>query len=91
MKPIAAIIAAIASLSCCFLFRISAEGEERKIVFHMVNREHNGNYDIFSIDVDGKNLKNLTNHPAIDYMPAPSPNGRYIAFISWRKGESTLS
>lgn len=61
--------------------------EEGKIVF---TGEGNPGSDIYSINIGGKNPKNLTNHPAIDNKPAPSPNGRYIAFISWRKGASAL-
>lgn len=53
---------------------------ERQVVF-------TADGDIFSIDIDGKNLKNLTDHPAIDGLPSPSPNGRNIAFNSWRNGD----
>ena len=44
----------------------------------------NGNWDIYSMDVNGKNLVQLTDHPASDADPACSPDGRRIAFRSER-------
>ena len=43
-----------------------------------------GNSEIYVMDADGKNPRNLTNHPGIDDSPAWSPNGRRIAFYSSR-------
>jgi len=40
--------------------------------------------DIFVVEPDGSNLQNLTTHPAHDTMPAWSPDGSQIAFISNR-------
>lgn len=50
-----------------------------KIIFY------NGNgYDLYSINYNGGNIKNLTNHPAVDWNPTISPNGEHIAFQSER-------
>jgi TolB protein len=46
--------------------------------------------EIFSVDVDGRNLKRLTNHKAIDLSPAWSPDGARIAFFSDRTGSPQL-
>lgn len=42
--------------------------------------------EIFTVDADGKNLKRLTNHKAIDLSPTWSPDGARIAFVSDRTG-----
>ncbi|MDE0505325.1 MAG: DPP IV N-terminal domain-containing protein [Candidatus Poribacteria bacterium] len=52
-----------------------------RIVFAS-NRD--GNWDIYSMDVNGDNLLQLTDHPASDKYPACSPDGRRIAFTSDR-------
>jgi len=45
-----------------------------------------GNPDIFTIAVNGKGIKRLTNDPAFDNNPTWSPDGKQIAFCSTRAG-----
>lgn len=45
-----------------------------------------GNDDIWIVDADGANLRQLTNDPAEDQYPAWSPDGRELAFQSLRDG-----
>ena len=42
------------------------------------------NEEIFDMGPDGSNRRNLTNNPAHDFTPAYSPDGRRIAFGSFR-------
>lgn len=42
------------------------------------------NYDIYSMNVDGSDLKQLTTHPRFDAEPVWSPDGSTILFISGR-------
>ena len=49
-----------------------------------------GNLDIYIIDTNGENLINLTNHPADDYSPTWSPDGRSMAYISERDGNPEI-
>ena len=44
------------------------------------------NYEIYVMDDDGKNQRNLTNHPDSDVAPSWSPDGTRIAFMSNRDG-----
>ena len=46
--------------------------------------ERSGNSEIYVMDQDGGNLTRLTNHPAKDDDPVPSPDGAWIVFTSFR-------
>ena len=49
-----------------------------------------GNNEIYIMDTKGKNLQNLTNHPARDWQPAFSPDGQWMAFVSNRSGTNRI-
>ena len=50
----------------------------------LLNKDTLANSDIFVMDADGGNPRNLTNHDALDQTPDWSPDGRRIAFTSDR-------
>ena len=52
--------------------------------------DRNGNDEIYVMNIDGKNPRNLTTHPGFDFSPAWSPDGQRIAFLSLRKKEDGL-
>jgi tetratricopeptide (TPR) repeat protein len=55
-----------------------------KVAF-MSNRD--GNWEIYSINTDGGDLKRLTNNSANDGLPTFSPDGQFIAFTSDEGGK----
>ena len=69
----------------------AAQSFEPRIVFES-NHDGNwlGNWDIYSMDLNGNNLLQLTDHPAYDKFPTSSPDGKRIAFISERDLTSDL-
>ena len=46
--------------------------------------DRSGHADLWVVDVDGGNLRNLTDDEAKDHSPAWSPDGQWIAFASLR-------
>lgn len=58
-----------------------------KIVFQS---DRDGNYDLYVMNPDSTEIHNLTNHPASDTDPVPSPDGRRIAFQSNRDGNNEI-
>jgi TolB protein len=57
------------------------KGDESKIYFSGIS---GNNWDIYEVDPDGSNLKNLTNGVGNNQQPHISPDGKYIAFLSYR-------
>jgi TolB protein len=58
-----------------------------KIVFVSGGRNRK---DIYMADIDGANQKKLTNYRSITLSPSISPNGRYLAYTSYREGRPNL-
>jgi len=50
---------------------------------------HHGNAEIYTMNIDGSNVRRITNHPAFDNYPVFSPDGTQIAFQSNRENERT--
>jgi hypothetical protein len=58
---------------------LDIEYATKKIIF---TSDRNGNEDIFSMDLDGAELTQLTDHQGNDNYPAVSPDGEKIAYTS---------
>ena len=44
--------------------------------------DRDGNWEVYLVNADGSGLKRLTNRMANDGLPAWSPDGKTIAFVS---------
>ena len=62
-------------------------GAQARIAF-VSDRDRN--YEIYVMDDDGKNQRNITNHPDRDLAPSWSPDGTRIAFMSEREGNGEI-
>ena len=49
-----------------------------------------GNFDIYVMDTKGEYLDNLTDHPADDFDPTWSPDGRFLGYVSNRDGNAEI-
>jgi Tol biopolymer transport system component len=49
-----------------------------------------GKPDLWIMNADGSQARQLTDDPAYDFGPAVSPDGRYIVFTSFRSGDVNL-
>ena len=59
-----------------------AQLADTRIAFMSTRSERNG--EIFVMNPDGKRVRRLTEHPQHDAVPAWSPNGQKITFVSFR-------
>lgn len=49
-----------------------------------------GNFEVYSMDASGQNVKNLTNNKALDFGSSWSPDGKQILFYSNRDGNNEI-
>jgi TolB protein len=73
-----AVVKAVTGNDASFLGRIAAVGAG------------GGNKEIFLMDLDGRNTAPVTRNGSINLSPSPSPDGRQLAWTSYRKGNADV-
>jgi Tol biopolymer transport system component len=68
-------------------FAPSFSPDGRRIAF---TSDRRGNYDIYTMNAAGRDLRRITTSPGKDAFPSWSPNGRTLAFASNRTGDWEL-
>ena len=82
-KRIYIMLGSVILLACCLL-TVNLCVSASDVTHIAFSSERDGNYDIYIMDIEGKNIQNLTNHPATDFSPTFSPNSRWMAYVSDR-------
>ena len=81
--------ATILFFACSGSNSTSAESCSR-IAYTYYSSSAGGNGDVYSVCVDGSMVTRLTDDPAYDGMPAWSPDGTQLAFVSDRSGAAQV-
>ncbi|MBX7174816.1 MAG: winged helix-turn-helix domain-containing protein [Pyrinomonadaceae bacterium] len=53
----------------------------------LYSSEQNGNIDVWSMDTDGTDQKQITSEPSAEFVPQLSSDGKYLVFLSNREGK----
>ena len=71
--------------------QVSPDGKQIVFVLRKTDLDANrGRTDLWLVDLDGKNLRQLTSDPAGDFNPRWSSTGESIWFLSTRSGSSQV-
>ena len=76
----------LATLLLMLQIGVGAAQDPTQVIAVATRNEHTQISDIYTIQLNGENRTNLTQHPADDKWPAWSPDGERIAFSSDRDG-----
>lgn len=75
---------ATTAIFVCFLFSVNLYVYASDVPYIAFSSNRNWNYDIYMMDIKGRNLQNLTNSPTHEFEPTFSPDGQQMAYVSSR-------
>ena len=67
------IVFGVAFVASNILFPMNVYAQEPGVRYVSFNSDRTGNHDIYIIDTNGRNLRNLTDHPARDFSVTWAP------------------
>ena len=73
--------------TCCVLADASSDAPDGSILYSSIGPR---GWDVYVIDAESNQPRQLTDHPALDYNAAIRPDGEVIAFVSERDGIPNL-
>lgn len=66
----------------------SNENMPKGVLSFLTTRD--GNFEVYRMTADGRNVTNLTNHKAMDFWSSWSPDGKQLLFYSNRSGNNEI-
>lgn len=83
--PVTKVVTRVTNDPTMFKNNVSLSHDRMRIAYHATPDENNGAlFEIYTVNVDGSNLKQLTNNAITDGHPAWSPDDTQIAYASFR-------
>lgn len=84
--PATRVVTRVTTLPTMFKENVSLSHDRTKIAFHAAtSKTAYSSYEIWVVDVDGSNLRQLTSNSILDGHPGWSPDDRTICYASFRE------
>lgn len=82
------LVISLCSVGCKSTLNSATETNPTGVLSFLTTRD--GNFEVYSMNADGKNVLNLTNNKSLDFWSSWSPTGKQILFYSNRDGNNEI-